>query len=110
MWVYDKPVQSGHDITEKIINIEIVSTRSSKEISLIKTHIYGLIIDPPSDQLPVGLKAQLLEHCADIDLPQVDCEMRDETRKARDEVPSRATKSRNASDEVASRLVPPAEY
>ena len=66
MWVYDKPVQSGHDITAKIINIEIVSTRSSKEISLIKTHIYGLIIDPQSDQLPVGLKAQLLEHCADI--------------------------------------------
>ena len=45
-----------------------------------------------------------------LDLPQVDCEMRDETRKARDEVPSRATKSQNASDEVASRLVPPAEY
>ena len=37
----------------------------------------------------------------ELDLPQVDCEMRDETRKARDEVPSRATKSRNASDEVA---------
>ena len=37
----------------------------------------------------------------DLDLPQVDCEMRDETRKARDEVPSRATKSRNASDEVS---------
>ena len=36
----------------------------------------------------------------ELDLPQVDCEMRDETRKARDEVPSRATKSRNASDEV----------
>ena len=37
----------------------------------------------------IGMHIQL-----NLDLPQVDCEMRDETRKARDEVPSRATKSR----------------
>ena len=54
------------DITAKVINIEIFSTRSSKEISFIKTHIYGLIIDPQRDQVPVGLIAQLVEHCASI--------------------------------------------
>ena len=39
-------------ITEKIINIEIVCIRSSNEISLIKTHIssiYELIIDPAAN-------------------------------------------------------------
>ena len=28
--------------------------------------IYRLIIDPPNDQLPVGLKAELAEHCTSI--------------------------------------------
>ena len=53
----------------QFINIEIVSIRSSNEISLIKTHvssIYGLIRDPHNDQLPVGVTAQLVEHCTGI--------------------------------------------
>ena len=38
-------------------------------IIIIKTHIliiYGLIIDPHNDQLPVGLIAQLVPHCTRI--------------------------------------------
>ena len=32
----------------------------------IYLHIYGQIIDPYNDLLPVGLIAQLVEHCTDI--------------------------------------------
>ena len=42
----------------RIDSIEMVSIRSSNEISSIKTHIstiYGLTIDPRNDQLQVGL-------------------------------------------------------
>ena len=43
---------------------KIVSIRSSNDISLILSHIstiYGLIIDPPNNQLTVGLIAELVE-------------------------------------------------
>ena len=50
----------------KIINIETVYICSSNEILWIKTHIYGLIIDPHNHQLLVGVIAQLMEHCAGI--------------------------------------------
>ena len=33
---------------------------------IIYLHIYGLIIDPHNDLLPVGLIAQLVEHCTGI--------------------------------------------
>ena len=54
-----------HNKTAKVINIEIVSIRSSNENSLIKRHIstiYGLIIDPRNIQLSVGPIAQLIKH------------------------------------------------
>ena len=35
-------------------------------IIVIYLHIYGLIIDPHNDLLPVGLRAQLVEHCTGI--------------------------------------------
>ena len=35
-------------------------------MSIIYLHIYGLIINPHNDLLPVGLIAQLVEHCTDI--------------------------------------------
>ena len=41
----------------------------SMEISciiIIYQHIYHLIIDPHNNLLPVGLKAQLVEHCTGI--------------------------------------------
>ena len=65
-------------LNEKIVSIrcsneillkDIVSIGGSNEISLIETHtstIYGLIIDPHNNQLPVGLIAQLVEHCTGI--------------------------------------------
>ena len=35
-------------------------------IIIIYLHIYGLTIDPRKDLLPVGLVAQLVEHCTGI--------------------------------------------
>ena len=59
------------NLLDKTKIIEIVSICSSNEISLIKMHnilstIYGLMIDPNDDQLPVGLIAQQVEHCTGI--------------------------------------------
>ena len=53
----------------RTITLNLFSIRSSNEISLIWSHIstiYGLIIDPHDNQLPVGLTAQLVEHCTGI--------------------------------------------
>ena len=33
---------------------------------IIYLHIYRLIVDPCNDQLPVGLIAELVEHCTGI--------------------------------------------
>ena len=35
-------------------------------IVIIYVHLYGLIIDPHNDQLPIGLLAQLVGHCTGI--------------------------------------------
>ena len=48
-----------HNITVKIIYIEIVFAHSSNEISSIETYmstIYGIIIHPHNDQLQLGLQ------------------------------------------------------
>ena len=48
---------------------ELKFSPPSNEISSIWSHrstIYGLIIDPYNDQLPVGLIVQLVEHCTSI--------------------------------------------
>lgn len=55
------------DLKVLIQEIHLLTSHIYKSISII----YVLIIDPHSDQLPVGLTAQLVKHCTSIAKPLI---------------------------------------
>ena len=80
MWVDYKPVDAEIDDACCCLSSDIKKKKPIKFIHsylqfkymensciiVIYLHIYGLIIDPHNELLPVGLIAQLVEHCTGI--------------------------------------------
>ena len=60
-----KAVQCSRMRWSKFIHSDAHFKYKNSCIIIIYLYIYGLIIDPHDDQLPVGLIAQLVEHCID---------------------------------------------